>query len=730
MAYNQEYPYLNPNRENSDWLLAEIKRVTEEWIQVEHDWGTMQEAFNSLKAFINDYFKNLDVQDEINQKLEEMTKNGELANLVIPIVQSVFSPLFVNSESEMNDISKIYILASTGEIYYYRDGWINSGVVYGNSPYGIKIYPTMITKDNFNTLLPDLNNCDSNTIYNMYWLQNPEFPSNMPILNSGAYTIYNYNTSPNKTAGDIQYIQFKSVTGADVLRQFERIYGGGGNWGEWTELIEDAPLIHKTFHTIVNNNNYGTQLQDANAALPNKSYQIYIVDPAKIPENLPLGNTKGNYVLCSFNSGSVWMANDNQLCIYTNMADNYTLKFFSRICTSSAPAFSPWVELDIDNLIRVNSDNYQNTIPDLNTSAVHTNYIINVGTSGQCPDNMPNTSAGLYYLININQKDTWSESDMQIVLRIPMKIPQSTFNIYMRLAGSATVFSEWATIGGSSGGKGGVAGTTEHFRVITNNIMYERSTNFNVPNYNPNNNSTDCSISFPSSYLPDKKNKWCLVFHGAGRPISEWLSNATYNNIHTALLNAGFCVVLFNGFSDVVYDSWGSYKTTFSANKVVETAKQLYSLTDEYVAYGFSMGGMGLINFIRNRGSGCKAVSIGSPVISLKKVFDNNPEVLEPVYGFNGVYSEDKCTGCDPEKGLITIENETFYNGSLPPIYAFYGNEETSGYLDYRDCEAMCTAMSKSGLCVYFRTYPGGHEVCYGGNSDAIRQLVQFLSGF
>ena len=40
------------------------------------------QKFNQLKAFVEDYFENLDVQDEIDNKLDEMAENGTLAEII------------------------------------------------------------------------------------------------------------------------------------------------------------------------------------------------------------------------------------------------------------------------------------------------------------------------------------------------------------------------------------------------------------------------------------------------------------------------------------------------------------------------------------------------------------------------------------------------------------------------------------------------------------------------
>lgn len=46
------------------------------------------EAYNQLQGYVNDYFDNLDVQEEINQKLDEMASSGDLDNLLEPFVQT------------------------------------------------------------------------------------------------------------------------------------------------------------------------------------------------------------------------------------------------------------------------------------------------------------------------------------------------------------------------------------------------------------------------------------------------------------------------------------------------------------------------------------------------------------------------------------------------------------------------------------------------------------------
>lgn len=54
--------------------------------QVEHDYQAMVDAFADLTNYVDNYFNNLDVQNEINNKLDEMATNGTLSALLAPFV--------------------------------------------------------------------------------------------------------------------------------------------------------------------------------------------------------------------------------------------------------------------------------------------------------------------------------------------------------------------------------------------------------------------------------------------------------------------------------------------------------------------------------------------------------------------------------------------------------------------------------------------------------------------
>ena len=112
-------------------------------------------AFVSLKDYIDNFFDNLDVQDEINNKLDEMAADGSLTELIKNYVDPIYqefedeinvmvteqnntissinnkvdsvasgAPIPVSSTSDMTDTDRIYVNTTDGKWYYYDgDSW-------------------------------------------------------------------------------------------------------------------------------------------------------------------------------------------------------------------------------------------------------------------------------------------------------------------------------------------------------------------------------------------------------------------------------------------------------------------------------------------------------------------------------------------------------------------------------------------------------------------------------
>ena len=113
----------------------------------------LQNLYELLRTYVNGYFDNLDVQEEINNKLDKMADDGSLTTLIKNYIDPIYrayeiridgevesirnevesvvngTPIPVSSTSDMTDTTRVYLLLTDGYIYYYNgtawtQGWV------------------------------------------------------------------------------------------------------------------------------------------------------------------------------------------------------------------------------------------------------------------------------------------------------------------------------------------------------------------------------------------------------------------------------------------------------------------------------------------------------------------------------------------------------------------------------------------------------------------------------
>ena len=78
-----KYPYTDFNEYNLDWCIKRIRDLTDEWAATHTEWESVEAAWEDYKH----YFDNLDVQDEINVKINKMIADGTFSAIVEPFFQ-------------------------------------------------------------------------------------------------------------------------------------------------------------------------------------------------------------------------------------------------------------------------------------------------------------------------------------------------------------------------------------------------------------------------------------------------------------------------------------------------------------------------------------------------------------------------------------------------------------------------------------------------------------------
>lgn len=86
MGFLDKYPYTNWHNVNLDWVLERVK----EWGEIveanDQAFKDLQEANESFKRYVTEYLENLDVQAQIDDKLDRMFESGELTDYLQPYV--------------------------------------------------------------------------------------------------------------------------------------------------------------------------------------------------------------------------------------------------------------------------------------------------------------------------------------------------------------------------------------------------------------------------------------------------------------------------------------------------------------------------------------------------------------------------------------------------------------------------------------------------------------------
>lgn len=324
----------------------------------------LQELYVKLKNYVDNYFENLDVQNEINNKLDEMAEDGSLTSLIEKFVNPYIeeqnekiaiqdskiaslsgqTPIFVDSIEKMTDNSTIYVLSTDSHIYQYStftNSFIDSGAIYGNAN-TFPIGKIIITESNYETLLPDLNGVTQNNVYSLLFAKNATAkPLNLPIEPEGKIETLVVNTT-NLSVQQVYYSRYKIFV--------RTMYNNSGVWENWT-------YFNNVFNQVIDNNNYSTLLPDLNNVNDNTVYNFLF---SSLETNLPLNYpTKGSGGFQTLITYSINKGNSTQLFISKN---NMYFRFkylgnWNSWTSQNGIAFSS----------NITNTNYSSLLPDLNT---------------------------------------------------------------------------------------------------------------------------------------------------------------------------------------------------------------------------------------------------------------------------------------------------------------------------------------------------------------------------
>lgn len=120
LVYDDSLSYYELLCKVVDYLNKTMENVN----KLSENFDELQSAFNTLKTFVDNYFKNLDVQEEINKKLDEMAKSGELTLILQKYFNFYVTPQMYGAKGDgiHDDTVFIKIALSSGKAVIFPSG--------------------------------------------------------------------------------------------------------------------------------------------------------------------------------------------------------------------------------------------------------------------------------------------------------------------------------------------------------------------------------------------------------------------------------------------------------------------------------------------------------------------------------------------------------------------------------------------------------------------------------
>lgn len=118
---------LNEEQEQINEIVNEEERLENEVVNVKNKIAKLEE-------YVENYFDNLDVSEEVESVLNKMYKNGDFNTIFAEVVGVYSTPVFVDRMNDMKDTKRIYVLSGNRHIYQAVNGlFFDTGVEYGKS---------------------------------------------------------------------------------------------------------------------------------------------------------------------------------------------------------------------------------------------------------------------------------------------------------------------------------------------------------------------------------------------------------------------------------------------------------------------------------------------------------------------------------------------------------------------------------------------------------------------
>ena len=225
----QNFPFIEADFDSITYyqllckLAEEINKVINSNNSIGQQTEILTNAFNELQEYIDNYFENLDVQEEINNKLDEMAEGGQLADIIAQYLQLAGVLAFdtVNNMKNATNLVNGSIAKTLGNTTY-NDGY--------GAFYKIRTILNTDVVDNDNIVaLTNFNNLIAEKIKNQYIENNT---NDINLINSKVTICIGDSYGVGTTAGSQTTTgwcdRLKNLMGLSNSEYYKFVEGGCG----------------------------------------------------------------------------------------------------------------------------------------------------------------------------------------------------------------------------------------------------------------------------------------------------------------------------------------------------------------------------------------------------------------------------------------------------------------------------------------------------------------------